>query len=120
MNFAAIFILTGLLQLFAPWWVIALVPFLVNLLLPRSAAAAFWQSLLAVALVWLGYGFYLHLVSGGSMSNRIAEIFTLPNGLVLLAIATIAGGLVGGLAGLSGYLIRKILPQRLQTTHPAS
>ena len=108
MNFIIIFILTAIFQLFAPWWVVALIPFLVNAWRPSGAVFAFVVSFAAIATLWFSYGLYLHINSEGSMSNRIAEIFSLPSGILLLVVTTIVGGLVGGVAGLSGYFVQQL------------
>ena len=109
MNFLIIFIVTAILQLFAPWWTIALVPFLIILWRPLTPLHAFATGFLAIALLWFFYGLYLHISTEGAMSNRIAEIFSLPNGILLLVVTTIVGGIIGGLSGLSGYFVRKIV-----------
>lgn len=108
MNFLLILLISAVFQFFAPWWVIAIVPFVISLWRPTSSPDSFWIGFLAIALLWLGYGFYLHFVSGGAMSDRIAEIFSLKKGILLLIVSSIVGGLVGGMSGLSGYLTRKM------------
>ncbi|MCE7062611.1 hypothetical protein [Dyadobacter sp. CY343] len=108
MNFIIILLVTALLQIFSPWWVIAIVPFAIHLWRPTAAFNSFWISFLAVGALWLGYGYYLHLVSNGAISDRIAQIFFLPNGLLLLLLSALIGGLVAGFAGLSGFLVRDI------------
>lgn len=106
MNFILILLLSAISQFFAPWWVIAVVPFVISFWRPSSDS--FWIGFLAIALLWLSYGFYLHFISGGAMSDRIAEIFSLQKGILLLIVTAIVGGLVGGMAGLSGNLARKM------------
>ena len=108
MNLIIIIVASALLQVFLPWWVVAVVPFLVLLIRPATASGAFGTGFLSISLLWLAYGFYLHLMSDGAMSDRIAGIFSLPNGLLLLLVSAIIGGLTGGLAGLSGSLTRKV------------
>lgn len=108
MNFIIIIIITALLQVFAPWWVIAIVPFLVFLIRPSTPGNAFGTGFAAILVLWLAYEFYLHFISDGAMSNRIASIFSLPNGILLLFVAALVGGLTGGLAALSGCLLRRI------------
>ncbi len=108
MNFLIIFITTAVFQIFAPWWTIALIPFLVNIWRPTTPMHSFLVSFAAIATLWFGYGLYLHVNSEGSMSNRIAEIFSLPNGILLLVVTTLVGGLVGGLSGLSGFFVNQL------------
>lgn len=112
MNFLIILIVTALAQLVVPWWVIAVVPFLVFLWKPVSASQGFSVSFAAVGLVWLLYGGWQHTRSEGSMSNRIAELFSLPNGLSLLIVVALVGGSVAGLSGLSGYYFGQIFNKK--------
>ncbi len=108
MNLLIILLVTAILQYFGPWWTVALAPFLVLLWRPTSSSFhAFLTGFAAVGILWFGYGLYQHIGSDGAMSNRIAQIFSLPNGLLLLLVTTLVGGLVGGLAALSGCLVRK-------------
>jgi hypothetical protein len=107
MNFLIIFIVTAILQFFTPWWSIALIPFIIAAWRPTTSRNSFLSGFLAIALLWCVYGLYLHITTQGAMSNKIAEIFSLPNGILLLIVTTLIGGLVGGLAGLSGYFIRR-------------
>ncbi|QRR02667.1 hypothetical protein [Dyadobacter sandarakinus] len=108
MKFLLMVLISAAAQVFLPWWVIAVVPFVVQLALPRVGGNAFWGSFLAIGLVWGAYGFYLHYVSNGAMSDRIARTFFLPNGWLMLVVTVLLGGLVAGFAGLSGYLVRRI------------
>lgn len=110
MQFLLIILITAVLQYFFPWWTVALAPLLILIWKPTGTSlSAFLVGFAAIALLWLGYGFYLHLGSEGAMSNRIAQIFSLPNGLLLLVITALVGGLVGGFAALSGFFIRKTM-----------
>ncbi|MCE6989067.1 hypothetical protein [Dyadobacter sp. CY323] len=108
MNVAIIIILSVILQLAAPWWVIAIIPFAVLLWRPTNSAKAFWSGFLGIGMSWLLYGYYFHFISDGAISDRVAGIFFLPNGILLLLLAALAGGLVGGFSGLSGFFIRRL------------
>ncbi|WP_031529026.1 hypothetical protein [Dyadobacter crusticola] len=115
MNFLFILIVTAILQFFAPWWVVAIVPFAVHLWWPTAAFKSFWISFLAICVLWVGYGYYFHLISNGAISDRIAQIFFLPDGLLLLLVSGVIGGLVGGFGGLSGSLIRDIFVRNTES-----
>lgn len=110
MNLILIIIITAILQYFAPWWTIAFAPFIILFWRPAETSfKAFLIGFAAVALLWLSYGLYLHFSTEGAMSNRIAQIFSLPNGILLLMVTTFVGGLIGGFAALSGCLVRKAI-----------
>lgn len=107
-NYFIILIATALLQFILPWWVIAVVPFLVCLWRSIHAGAAYAVSLLAVSTVWLAYATFVHNSTQGSMSNRIAELFSLPSGTSLMFSVTLLSGLVAGFSGLAGYYVRQL------------
>jgi hypothetical protein len=108
MNLIIIVILTAVLQVFAPWWVVAIVPFVILFWRPASPSRSFWTGFAGTALPWLGYGFYLHYISDGILSDRVAGIFFLPNGILLLAVTVLIGGLVGGFSALAGFWTRQL------------
>ncbi len=110
-NYFIILVATALLQLFLPWWVIALVPFLVCMWRSHHAGTAFSVSLAAVSTVWLAYATFIHRATQGSMSNRIADLFNLSSGLSLMFTVTLLSGVVAGLAGLAGYYVRQLFAQ---------
>ncbi|WAC11184.1 hypothetical protein [Dyadobacter pollutisoli] len=111
MNFAIIIILSVILQLFAPWWVIAIVPLIILFWRPATTSEAFWTGFAGIALPWLAYGYYLHFISEGAMSDRVAQIFFLPNGILILIVTALVGGLTGGLAGIAGHYVREVFRQ---------
>lgn len=108
MNFLIIAILAAILQVFTPWWVIAIVPFLILFWRPARAMGAFWTGFGGIGITWLIYGYYQHFISDGAISDRVAQLFMLPNGITLLLVTSLIGGLVGGLSGVAGYWVRQI------------
>ncbi|TDB58106.1 hypothetical protein [Arundinibacter roseus] len=114
LNYLLMVAATALLQLFMPWWTIALVPFVVYLLRPERPLVAYATSLAAIATVWMVYAIFLHTTSGGSMSDRVAQLFFLPNGGALVGTTTLLSGLVAGFAGLAGHYIRSAVVSEKQ------
>ncbi|GHB69397.1 hypothetical protein [Persicitalea jodogahamensis] len=107
-NYLIILVATALLQFFMPWWTIAVVPFLVCLWRSGHPAVAYAVSLAAVSTVWLAYATFIHNSTQGNMSDRIAELFSLPSGTALLFSVTLLSGLVAGFAGMAGYYVRQL------------
>lgn len=107
-NYLIILVVTAVLQLFLPWWVIVLVPFAVCAWRSHHPGKAYAVSLAAVSTVWLTYATFIHNGTQGNMSNRIAELFFLPNGAVLLTIVSLVSGVVAGFAGMAGYYVRQL------------
>ena len=104
--FALIFLGSLVLQFFLPWWMCALVSFLAAFWLAKSASQAFWIGAFALFLLWALVASFWHFSSLGILSNKVADMFHLPNGIALIAVAAVLAGLVGGNSALSGYLIK--------------
>ena len=107
-NYLIILVATALLQFILPWWIIVVVPFIVCLWRSKHAGIAYAVSLSAVSTVWLAYATFVHNSTQGSMSNRIAELFSLPSGTALMFSVTLLSGLVAGFSGLAGYYVRQL------------
>ncbi|MDB5243186.1 MAG: hypothetical protein JWP57_3811 [Spirosoma sp.] len=99
-----------LAQLVLPWWSLALVAFAVCCWRSSAAGRAFWYGFAGVALVWLIYALLIHIRSDGIFTGRMSQLlFKADASAVLIIVTTILGGLVGGLAGVSGYFVRQTL-----------
>jgi hypothetical protein len=101
-------VLSLVVQLFLPWWSVALVAFAFCVGRPMGAGRSFLASFLGVGLVWLAYAAWQHTQSGGILTSRMAEVLKLPpSAAALLILTPVVGGLVAGFAGLAGYWVRR-------------
>ena len=99
--------LSGAAQLYFPWWVIGIVCFLIAGISGMNGISSFVTGFVAIALLWGGYALFLDWESGGIMSARMTEVFPFAgNGLQLVLVTAVIGGLVGGMASLTGSLGR--------------
>jgi hypothetical protein len=105
--FLLIALLSFVLQLFMPWWIIAIVAFGAALWKATNGSTAFWSGFLAIVTVWLLMAGFTHIRTGGILTNRIAALFSLPASFLLIIVTALMGGLVGGIAALSGYYVRQ-------------
>jgi hypothetical protein len=104
----AIAILSLLAQLFLPWWSLAVVAFAVCFVRSNGAGRAFLQGFAGAALTWLGYALLVHISTDGIFTGRMGLLLFKTEGAGLpLLVTTLLGGLVGGPAGMSGYLVRQ-------------
>lgn len=100
--------LSLLAQLFLPWWSVALVAFAVCFWRSRTGGQAFLAGFVGVALVWQVYALFVHVQNEGLLAGRISQLlFKANRPIVLLELTVLIGGLVGGLAALSGSLCRR-------------
>ncbi|GAB3039485.1 hypothetical protein [Spirosoma pulveris] len=101
-------ILSLLAQLFLPWWSLAVVAFGVCFWRSQRGGSAFFQGFAGVAIVWLGYALLIHTQTDGVFTGRMSELLFKTNTTVLpMLVVTLLSGLVGGFAGLSGFLVKK-------------
>ena len=111
MKFLIAFILTALLSfswtLFFPWWIIAVAAFIVAALIPQPTFKAFICAFLALFFLWGGQSFLIDTRNSHLLSTKVAAILPLGGSYIALIFVTACiGGLVAGLAALTGSLLR--------------
>lgn len=104
----AIAVISFVLQLFLPWWIIALVAWVLTFLGATQGWKAFLAGFTGIAIGWLVMCLFLHIRNNGLLTAKVATLFKLPNGTLLILVTVLLGGLVGGFAGLAGYFSRKV------------
>ncbi len=97
-----------LTQLFLPWWVVAFCAFGVNLFLPTKGFNAFLSGFLGVGLLWLAVASTIDVRTDGLLTDKVAAIMSLSPPFLLVAVTGLIGGLVGGMAALTGTLLRNL------------
>jgi len=96
-------------QLFAPWWIIAIIPFLIEITFPGNKSFAFFPGFYGIFLLWAGYAFWMDHQTGSILSSRIALLFHLPPWpLAVVLLTGLLGGILGGLSSLSGNYLRRV------------
>ena len=103
-QFIAIALVAFVLELFMPWWCIAIAAFAGGYAL--KSKANFLAGILAIALLWLIKAFITDAAASAPLTERVAAIFSLNKPLLMLVTALI-GGLVGGFAAMSGAALKK-------------
>lgn len=94
---------------FAPWWIIVVIPFVVNLSLKTKGSGAFLSSFIGILLSWFLASYNLYSNGAEVFTGKMARLFSLPvNGMVFLLITSALMGLVGALSGFSGNALRNI------------
>jgi hypothetical protein len=89
-----------------PWWMIAVVSFLVSFIIHLSSGKAFLSGFLGIALCWFAFILKIDMANEHILSGRMANLFHLPNYGSFIVVNLIIGGLVGGLAAWSGAALR--------------
>ncbi len=107
MLFFIILIISFASGFFLPWWIAAIVAFLAAFWIGRSPGRSFWSGFFAIALVWLSVALLKTVPNDHILATRVAKLFGLAGWGYLLIVTCIIGGLVGGLAAMSGLLVKK-------------
>jgi hypothetical protein len=116
MKFIVSILLTALLSftagLYLPWWSIAVCAFVVSILILQRPLRAFFAGFAGVFLLWLIFALIIDSSNEHILSSRIASIFPLGGiSFVLILITALIGGLVAGMAALSGSYLRNSKPK---------
>ncbi|WP_142454136.1 hypothetical protein [Gracilimonas mengyeensis] len=95
-----------LLNLFLPWWSIALPGLILGYVFNKQMWVSFGWGFLALFLLWGGQALYIHLANDGILSSRIAEMLQVGSPWLVVLATGILGGLVSGLAALTGAALK--------------
>jgi hypothetical protein len=103
-QIVAILIAAFLLEIFLPWWSIAIAAFAGGLIF--DTRSNFGAGFLAIALLWTLKALFIEMSAAATLTDRVAAIFTV-NKPVLFMITALLGGLVGGFAATAGASLNK-------------
>lgn len=85
-----------------PWWTMAIGAFLVGFVFSNSGFKSFLAGFIAISLLWLGLSLYVDNVTQSILTEKISHLFPLN----LFLLTSLVGGLVGGLASMTGSLLK--------------
>src|SRR4051812_30498907 len=102
-----ILVISFILELFLPWWSIALASFTAGILI--ASRFNFLAGFIGIALLWLMKALFTTLGSSSTLPDKVANIFPLHSTPLLFLLMALLGGLVGGFACVSGALLRKTI-----------
>jgi len=97
----ATIILSFLFQNFLPWWTMAIVSFALGYYFGNSGFVSFCAGFLGVGLLWLGTSMVIDISTHSILTEKINRLLPLN----VFVLTTLIGGLVGGLASLTGSLL---------------
>ena len=109
MLFIIILILTLLSSFLLPWWAVAIIAFIAALCAGKTSGRAFVSGFGAVFIAWLILALFKTVPNDNILATRVAHLFQLPNWIFILIVTAFIGGLVGGMAAVSGVLVKRAL-----------
>jgi hypothetical protein len=91
-----------------PWWSFVVTSFVVALAVHQKPGKAFLSGFAGLFLLWTVLSFMKDAANDHLLSQKVAQILPLGGSYIVLILVTgIIGGLVSGLAALSGSYLRK-------------
>lgn len=114
MKFLSAIILTALLAFATglygviPWWSFAITSLIVAMAVHQKAGKAFLSGFVGLFLLWSVLAFLKDNANEHLLATKVAQILPLGGSYIVLILVTgIIGGLVSGLAALTGSYIRQ-------------
>jgi hypothetical protein len=100
-----ILILASVLELFLPWWSIAIAGAIGGYVFRSSLN--FVAGFLSVAILWIGIAVVIDISASAPLADRVAAIFFSMPKAALFVITGVLGGLVTGFAAATGASLRR-------------
>jgi hypothetical protein len=104
-HIIVVLLVAWVLQIFLPWWTMAIGAFATGLVFRQSGFMSFVAGLVGVGLLWFAMAYYIDSSTGSILSSKVAAIFPTQTVGLLILVTAIIGGLVGGFASMTGGLI---------------
>ncbi|MDX1585434.1 MAG: hypothetical protein R3222_01770 [Balneolaceae bacterium] len=100
-------LLAWILGLFLPWWSLAIPGVLLGAWFGKSGTGSFFYGFLGIGILWLIQTLFIHIGNAGVLTNRIGELLSMPDPILVIVITVFIGGLAGGLSTMTGFYFRK-------------
>jgi uncharacterized membrane protein len=87
----------------------AVIAFGAALFIAKKSGPTFVIGFAAVFIAWIILALIKSIPNDNLLADRVAHMMQLPNWIELLLVTALIGGLVGGMAALSGFLFKKAI-----------
>src|SRR5688572_25866666 len=105
LQVVVIAVLAHILELYLPWYYIAVAAFVGGYVL--KSKANFLAGFCAIALLWAVNAWWINPEGSSDLAQRVANILMLKHIVLLYVFTAFLGGLVGGFGALSGALLKR-------------
>ena len=124
MKFSLLFILSGLVAHFfgayLPHWGMMLAVGVLGALVGGKGSMAFFSAAFGVGAVWFFIPLWITFRTNSILPEKMAEIMGFNGDLALFGVTALLGFLSGGLAALTGNLLRKIFEKEKPNPSPSN
>lgn len=109
MVFIVIIILSFLLQMILPWWIIVIISFATCGLIGKTGKIALWSPFFAILLLWVGMALFKSIPNNHMLAARVAQMFGVQSWWLILALTALLGAFTAAVSGYCGYQFRKAI-----------
>ena len=104
-----IVLITYLLQMVLPWWVIFLSTGLVGFLIDGKSFSTFLAGFLGVGTLWFIQAYLIDIANDSILSAKVAGLFSLTSSIQIMLVTAFIGALCGGFGALTGHFLRGLV-----------
>ena len=105
-------VLSYFLSLYAPWWVIIMISFLIGFTMYGNSFNVFISGFLGGGILWIGYAWFLDITTNSILSEKIVKLFPIDDPFLLIIAAGLIGGFSAGFGALSGNSFRLMFTKK--------
>ena len=97
--------------LYFPWWIIAIVAFLVSIIIQQGHFVSFVCGFISLFLLWGFLSFWISMENDNILAHRVSLlIFKTDSPFLLISVTAFIAAMVAGFAALTGSYVRKEKP----------
>ena len=96
--------LSYLAQFFLPWWGVMVGAAFAGLIINNKGGISFLMGFFGVAILWFAQAYMIDAANASILSNKVAGIFTLSSGFMMILVTSLIGGICGGFGALTGKM----------------
>ena len=104
--------LTYFASMYAPWWIIIVISFLVSFVLYGNGFNNFISGFLGGGILWLCLAWYLDFSTNSILSEKIVQLTPFEDPFMLIMSTGLIGGLAAGLGAITGNSFRLLFVKK--------
>lgn len=118
-----------LLNLYLPFWSVAILAFVIGLLFSRAPkrrmfgkkpvpTRSFWSGFLALSILWGGMALYINAGNEGYLASQMASLIVgestgpFDGDSFMILVTTLIGGFLGGFSAMTGNYLGELVKSR--------
>lgn len=98
-----------ILEMALPWWGIFIAALIGGFAVSQKDGMVFIAGFLGIGLLWLLQIYLIDADNASILSNKVAQIFGLSSGFMMILLSAVIGGLCGGIGAMLGKSLRALV-----------